>query len=259
MAQVGKQNDVEWFLFTTATFFSPRAHQSERSPAVHGRHEYRGIDEAAVVTTAVIGTGGIGSAIARLLASGGETLRLTSANLESARQLQRQIGGSAVVAADNHGAVQEADAVILALRFVVLKEVIGEIADSLADKVVVVPSNPLTSDAQGNISRILAEGQSSGEVVSGWMPAEARLAMAFGTLSAPILEASGNRSPTRAVLFYATDDDRAAQTVVRLIGTAGFDAVKIGGVDRSSRLEVGGDLHDLVVGLAEARSLLGQA
>jgi predicted dinucleotide-binding enzyme len=32
------------------------------------------------VTTAIVGTGGIGSAIARLLASGGESLRLSSAD-----------------------------------------------------------------------------------------------------------------------------------------------------------------------------------
>ena len=32
------------------------------------------------MTTAIIGTGGIGSVIARQLASGGETLRLSSAN-----------------------------------------------------------------------------------------------------------------------------------------------------------------------------------
>jgi hypothetical protein len=31
----------------------------------------------------------------------------------------------------------------------------------------------------------------------------------------------------------------------------------IGGIDQSGRLEVGGDLHDLVVGPAEARLLLG--
>jgi predicted dinucleotide-binding enzyme len=37
------------------------------------------------MTTAVIGTGGVGSAIARELASGGETLRLSSADHESAR------------------------------------------------------------------------------------------------------------------------------------------------------------------------------
>jgi len=39
------------------------------------------------MTTAVIGTGGIGSVIARGLASGGETLRLSSAGPESARTL----------------------------------------------------------------------------------------------------------------------------------------------------------------------------
>jgi predicted dinucleotide-binding enzyme len=41
-----------------------------------------------------------------------------------------------------------------------------------------------------------------------------------------------------------------------LIRTAGFEPVKVGGVEQSSRLEVGGDLHDLVVGAAEARSLV---
>jgi hypothetical protein len=35
--------------------------------------------------------------------------------------------------------------------------------------------------------------------------------------------------------------------------------VKVGGVDQSGRLEVGGDLHDLVVTPTQARSLIGRA
>jgi len=110
------------------------------------------------MTTAVIGTGGIGSVIARGLASGGETLRRSSADSESARLLAAKIGRSAVVAVDNRDALRGADAVVLALRFGALQRVINEIADPL-----------------------LPEGQSSGEVVAGWLPAAARLAMAFGT------------------------------------------------------------------------------
>ena len=53
------------------------------------------------MTTAIIGTGGIGSAIARHLAAGGETLRLSSADTASARTLAAQIGRAAVAAADN--------------------------------------------------------------------------------------------------------------------------------------------------------------
>ena len=211
------------------------------------------------MTTAIIGTGGIGSVIARQLASGGETLRLASADHESARTLAAEIGRAAVVAVDDRDALQGAGAVVLALRFTVLKGVIDQIADPLAGKLVVVPSNPLTIDAHGGLSRVLPDGQSSGKVVAGWLPAGARLAMAFGTLSADLFEASGNRSPEPAVLFYAADDDRAGQEVERLIRTAGFEPVKAGGVEQSGRLEVGGDLHDLVVGPAEARSLIRRA
>ena len=148
------------------------------------------------MTTAIIGTGGIGSVIARQLASGGETLRLSSADNKSARTLAAEIGRAAV-AVDNRDALQGADAVVLALRFTVLKGVIDEIADPLTDKVVVVPSNPLSTDAQGKVSRLLPEGQSSGEVVAGWLPAGARLAMAFGSMSADLFESASNRSPSR--------------------------------------------------------------
>ena len=174
------------------------------------------------------------------------------------RWLHRSVQ-SAVVAADNRDALQAADAVVLALRFTALKGVIDEIADRLTDTLVVVPSNPLGIDAQGNLSRLLPKGQSSGEVLAGWLPAGARLAMAFGTLSADILESSSKRSPELAVLFYVTDDDHAGEEVERLIRTAGFEPAKAGELEQSGRLEVGGDLHDLVVGPAEARPLTGGA
>jgi 8-hydroxy-5-deazaflavin:NADPH oxidoreductase len=211
------------------------------------------------MTTAIIGTGGLGSVIARELASGGETLRLSSADTESARTLAAQIGRAAVAAAGNRDALRGADAVVLALRFTVLKAVIDEIAGPLTGRLVVVPSNPVGLDAQGNVIHLLPKGQSSGKVVAGWLPAGARLAMAFGTMTADLLESSANRSPEPAVLFYATGDDRAGEQVERLIRTAGFEPVKAGGLEQSGRLEVGGDLHDLVVGPAEARSLTGGA
>jgi predicted dinucleotide-binding enzyme len=211
------------------------------------------------MTTAVIGSGGIGSAIARLLASGGEDLRLSSADSQSARKLAGQLGPAAVAVAGNREALQGSDAVILALRFTVLESVFDEIADLVTDKLVVVPSNPVGLDDKGNVVPLLREGQQSGEVVIGWLPTGTHLAMAFDTMSADLLESSAKRSPDPAVLFYATDDNRAGEDVERLIRTAGFEPTNIGGLDQSGRLEVGGDLHDLVVDPAQARSLLGRA
>ena len=211
------------------------------------------------MTTAIIGTGGLGSAIARELAAGGETLRLASANPDSARTLAAKIGPAAVAARNNEDALQTADAVILALRFPVLQSVIDEIAGQLAGQLVVVPSNPVTADAHGNISHLLPAGQSAGKVVAGWLPRGTRLVMAFGSLLADLLESSSNQSPQRAVLFYATDDDRTIEQVKRLIRTAGFEPVKAGGLDQSTRLELDGDLHAVVVTAAKARSLIGHA
>ncbi len=211
------------------------------------------------MTTAIIGTGGLGSAIARRLAAGGESLRLSSADPESAQRLAADIGATAIVAVGNRDALEGADAVVLALRFVTLKGVIDEIADVLTDELTVVPSNPVGLDGQGNVERLLPDAQSSGEVIAGWLPAGARLTMAFGSMSADLFESSANRSPERAVLFYASDDGRAGEEVERLIRAAGFAPMRVGGIEQSSRLEIGGDLHDLVIGPADAAALIGAA
>lgn len=82
--------------------------------------------------------------------------------------------------------------------------------------------------------------------------------MAFGTRRPDLSESSSNRSPQSAVLFYFTDD-RAGEKVERLIRTAGSEPLKVSKIEQSGRLAVGGDLHDRIVGPAEAWSLIGGA
>jgi predicted dinucleotide-binding enzyme len=94
------------------------------------------------------------------------------------------------------------------------------------DKPSVTLSNPFTADARGNVSRVLPEGQSSGGVVAGWLPPGARLAVAFGSMSADLFKSASNRSPELAVLFYATDDDRAGEA--RFV-TARMDGAYVAG------------------------------
>ena len=44
---------------------------------------------------------------------------------------------------------------------------------------------------------------------------------------------------------YAADDDAAGEEVADLIRIAGYEPVRVGGLDQSIRLEVFGDLHEL--------------
>jgi predicted dinucleotide-binding enzyme len=214
------------------------------------------------MTTTIIGLGNIGGTVARELAAGGENVVLSATRPKEVQKLAEEIGAAATAASNNRDAVKQADAVVLALWLGPMQEVIEEVADLLPGKLVIDTSNPISVGPDGTISRTLPDGQSAGEVVSGWLPAGTRFAKAFGTLPPQLLSSGANRAPERAVLFYTTDDPTAASDVARLIQVAGFDAVQVGGVQDSGRIEVGGDLHAFgglngrLVDRAEAESLV---
>jgi hypothetical protein len=126
----------------------------------------------------------------------------------------------------------------------------------LENKVVVDPSNPIGFE-NGQMIRTLPEGQSSGSVVLGLLPASAHYVKAFGTLGAvEQLATSANRDP-RVVLFYATDDDAAEAAAQRLIRVAGFEPLKVGGVSEAGRIEgPDGELQGQIFDLDEARATI---
>jgi 8-hydroxy-5-deazaflavin:NADPH oxidoreductase len=197
------------------------------------------------VTTAIIGVGNLGSAVARHLVAGDESVVLAAQDADHAVLLAGELGQGAE-AALVEDALEAADVVVLALWLDQLKEFIPEQARLLENKVIVDPSNPLGFDVNGQMIRTLPDHQSAGSIVAGLLPASTHYVKAFGTLAADSLASSANREPQRVALFYATDDDVAASTVERLITAAGFDPVKAGGVAAALRIEMpGGDLHQM--------------
>src|SRR6476661_522136 len=179
------------------------------------------------MATAIIGTGNIGGALARHLVRGGEPVVLAAEDEAHAAALAQELGQLAR-AASVEEAIAEADVVVFAVWLDTTKELIATDARLLENKVVVDPSNPLGFDESGQMIRTLPEGQSAGSIIASLLPAGTHYVKAFGTLAADSLAASANREPSRAVLFYATDDDAAADTAERLIRAAGFDPFKVG-------------------------------
>jgi 8-hydroxy-5-deazaflavin:NADPH oxidoreductase len=194
------------------------------------------------MTTAIIGVGNIGSAVARHLVAGGESVVLTAKDESRAQALAEELGPLAR-AASVEDAISGAGAVVFAVWLDTMTELIRSYADLLTGKVVIDPSNPIGFDASGQMTRTLPDGESAGSVVAALLPAGTHYAKAFGTLGADALAASAHRDPP-AVLFYATDDDAAEKTIERLIRAAGFEPWKAGGVAAAGRIEApAGDLH----------------
>ena len=213
------------------------------------------------MTTAIIGVGNIGGAVARHLVAGGESVVLAAKEESNAEALASELGPLAR-AASVEDAIAAGDAVVLALWLDAIKELIPQHARLLEGKVIVDPSNPIGFDDGGQPIRTLPEGQSAGSEVAALLPAATHYVKAFGTLAADALAAGAYREPRRAVLFYATDDETAATTIERLVRGAGFEPLRAGGVADAGRIEApGGDLHQFslngeLVDLDQARAAM---
>ena len=194
-------------------------------------------------TVAIIGTGNIGSTLAANFAASGQDFLLAGRDQDTARKIATDLDGRAeVVSVDQ--AVERADVLVLAVWLDAFEQLIAQYAERLAGKVIIDPTNPVGPDGAGGYRKVIPEHESSGQVLAGLLPAGARLVKAFGTLSAPTLAAAARQEPDRAVLFYAADDAAAGDLVAGLIRAAGFDPVRVGGLDQAIRIEMFGDLHE---------------
>ena len=194
-------------------------------------------------TVAIIGAGNIGSRLAAIFAAGGQDFLLAGRDQDAARKIASDLDGHAeAVSVDE--AVERADVLVVAVWLDAFEQLIAQYGQRLAGKVIVDPSNPVGPDGAGGYRKVIGEQESSGQILAGLLPPGARLVKAFGTLSAPSLSAAARQEPDRAVLFYAADDEAAGDLVAELIRAAGFDPVRVGGLDQSIRIEMFGDLHE---------------
>ena len=210
--------------------------------------------------TAIIGLGNIGSKVAANLAAGGESFIVSEREIAKAEALATRLGGK-VHAMPVDQALAHADVIVLAISFEAIEEFVVDHRAGIAGKVLVDPSNPIAPDGKGGFKKIIPPDQSAGQIIAGLVEEGTEVVKAFGTLAAPSLESGANRSPERAVLFYATDYPEAGRAAARLITASGFDPVSVGGIDKSIRIEVFGDLHEFgtlgrLVSAEEARALV---
>src|SRR2546430_10104729 len=168
------------------------------------------------LTTAIIGVGNRGGAVARHRVAGDGPVVLAAADEAHAEAVADELGPNAS-AASVEDAIAGADVVVLATWLDQTRELVPPEARLLENKVVVDPSNPIGFDENGQMSRTLPAGQSSGSVVAGLLPASAHYVKAFVSIGAVEQLATGATHQPRVVLVYSTDDDTAEVTPRRPI------------------------------------------
>lgn len=192
---------------------------------------------------AVIGLGSIGKTVAQNFVKGNRPIIIAGHKLEDATALAQELG-SLATASETGEAIKNADIIVLSVWFNTIQELFEQYGAELQGKIIIDPSNPIAPDENGGFKKIIAEDQSAGQLNAAILPQGATLVKAFGTLGAASLANAAYQAPEKSVLFYATDNKSVDAEVEQLIHDNGFDAVKVGGLDQSIRIEVFGDLHE---------------
>lgn len=207
---------------------------------------------------AVIGLGNIGKTVAHNFVKGDRPVIVASRKLEDATALAQELGHLAT-ASETGEAIKNADIIVLSVWFNTIQDLFKQYGTELKGKIIIDPSNPIAPDENGGFKKIIGEKESAGLLNAAILPEGAILVKAFGTLGAATLANAAYQTPEKNVLFYASDDTTVDAEIEQLINDNGFDAVKVGGLDQSIRIEVFGDLHEYgalgkAVNVAEAKA-----
>lgn len=192
---------------------------------------------------AIIGLGNIGKVVATNLAHSNTNFIAADRSIAKANELAEKLGAT-VQPGEISSAVKQADILILSIPFGEIGKFLHEHAADLEGKIIVDPSNPIAPDENGGFKKIIAAEKSAGEINAEFLPKDAKLAKALGTLGAGSLGAVAHQKPEAAALFYATDDQSIDPQIEELIINTGFEPVRVGNLNQSIRIEVFGDLHE---------------
>lgn len=207
---------------------------------------------------AVIGLGNIGKTITQNLVKSNRPVIVATRQLEDAIAFSQELG-NLVTPAETREAIQQADIIVLSVWFHTIIEFLEQYREELKGKIIIDPSNPIAPDDKGGFKKIIGEKESAGELLAAILPQDTILVKALGTLGVASLANAAFALPEKSVLFYATNDSAVDSVVAQLLQDTGFEALKVGGLNQSIRIEVFGDLHEFgaigkPVSMAEAQT-----
>jgi predicted dinucleotide-binding enzyme len=184
---------------------------------------------------AIIGSGNVGGALAKSSVKAGHTVTLTSKNPTHAEAKAKDTGARAVRSATE--AVKGADIVILAVPYSAVDDVLGEVGDALAGKVLIDVTNRMKREAIAES----VDGASAAEEIQRKAP-KAKVAKAFNYAFAT-RQADPKIDGVALDGYVASDDADAKAKTLALAGSIGFRPIDAGPLAMARALEALGILN----------------
>ena len=173
----------------------------------------------------ILGSGLIGGKLGTLFARAGHEVVFSYARSEDKlKRLAREAGGKARAGTPREAA-QGADALLLAVHWLRMDDVLKQAGD-LSGKTVVTCSLPMNED---NTDLVVAHTSSGAEELQKRFP-KVQIVSAFNTIPSEVLFGvyAVKRMAGRPSLVYCGDHEKAKELVAKLIRDVGFEPVDAG-------------------------------
>ena len=173
----------------------------------------------------ILGSGLMGGKLGTIFARAGHEVVFSYARSEQKlKMLARDAKGKARAGTPREAA-QEADAVLLAVHWSRIEDVLNQAGD-LSGKVIVTCSLPMNDD---NTELVVAHTSSGAEELAKMIP-KARVVAAFNTVPSEVLFGvyEAKRKASRPSLVYCGDDESGKGVAAELIRDVGFNPVDAG-------------------------------
>ncbi len=209
-----------------------------------------------MTTIGIIGSGHVGSSLAKAAIDHGYDVVLSnSQGPDSLAGLVAELGPKARAATPEEAAAA-GDFAIVAIPITTIDQVPVE---PLAGKVVIATINYFPQ-RNGHIAAIDNGTTTAPGILQAHLPAS-KVVRAFSMLDAADMSGDGHPKgdPKRRALALAGDDPAAKQPVAGLYDEFGFDALDLGGLDESWRVDAGQPAFVTRQNLAELRANVAKA
>ena len=209
-----------------------------------------------MTTIGIIGSGHVGSNLAQAaIAHGYDVVLSNSQAPDSLTGLVKELGSQAR-AATSAEAAADGDFAIVAIPITTIDQVPVE---PLAGKVVIATINYFPQRL-GHIPKIDNGATTAPGLLQAHLPTS-KVVRAFSMLDAGDMSGDGHPEgdPRRRALALAGDDPAAKRLVAGLYDEFGFDALDIGGLDQSWRLDAGQPAFVTRQNLAELKANVARA
>lgn len=191
----------------------------------------------------IIGAGNMGRGIATRLLSGGNSVVIMDRNNAEAQKLAGELRsaakGGVSVSAAAMGSPINTEAVILAVYYSSVDDILSQYGNQLAGKILVDITNPMNATFDDLAT---PPGSSAAEEIAKKAPSGAKVVKAFNTTFAGTLVA-GNVAGQSLDVFIAGDDAQAKAQLSQAFSASGLRPIDVGPLRRARQLEGIGLLH----------------